>query len=308
MARAPDRRPESPYRDAAAAYDVVHQGKPYAAEARVVRALARRYAARPPRTLLDVACGSGRHLVQFARWFDCTGLDASPSMLARARRRVPGAPLVLGDLERFELGRTFDVITCLFSAIGYVRSARGLERALRSFARHLAPGGVVVVEPWLTPKEYQTGRTDALLRQGGGVTVLRMNTCERRRGRSVLEFHYLVGSQGRIRYFREVHDLGLFDRPTMERAFRAAGLRPVYLARGLSSRRGLYVGIPTSPARGPAQTLPPRERGRQSLRRPVGSQAALKRTARRARSSSPASRRPARPVGILRGHRAGARP
>ncbi len=245
MTGAPDSLHDAPYRGAAAAYDVVHASKPYAAEAREIRALARRYAVRPPETLLDVACGSGRHLEQFARWFDCTGLDSSAAMLARARSRVPTATLVRGDLERFNLGRKFDVITCLFSAIGYVRTRRGLERALGRLSRHLSPGGVVVVEPWLTPGVYRTGRTDAVLARGDGLTVLRMNSCERRRGRSVLDFHYLVGAGGRVHYFRERHDLGLFDRRTMEGAFRHAGLRPVHLSRGLSGR-GLYVATPSS--------------------------------------------------------------
>lgn len=245
MSDASEGHRDAPYRQAAAAYDVIHASKPYAAEAREVRALARRFAGHPPKTLLDAACGSGRHLEQFARWFDCTGLDASAEMLARARSRVPTAKLVQGDLEHFELDRSFDVITCLFSAIGYVRTRRGLERALGRFARHLAPGGVVVVEPWLTPEVYRTGRTDALIARGDGLTVLRMNSCERRRDRSVLDFHYLVGARGQVRYFRERHDLGLFDRRTMEAAFRRVGLRPVHFDRGLSGR-GVYVATPSS--------------------------------------------------------------
>jgi dTDP-3-amino-3,6-dideoxy-alpha-D-glucopyranose N,N-dimethyltransferase len=245
-----------PYDQLAEAYDIVHAGKPYAQEARLVRALVRKYARRPCRTLLDVACGSGRHLERFSRWFAVTGLDASPSMLSRARRRVPSARLTLGRMESFHLGRTFDVVTCLFSSIGYVRSGRDLRRTLVNLARHTSPGGVVVVEPWLRPQVFQVGLVHHLLAKAGGTTVLRMNGARRRRGRSVFEFHYLVGRNGTVRHFVERHDLGLFDDRTMRAAFRRAGLTVHHLSGGFASRRGLYVGVRPVPGRGPQARLP----------------------------------------------------
>jgi SAM-dependent methyltransferase len=230
------------YGELAEAYDLVHSRKPYAQEARVVRSLARRYARRPLRTLLDVACGSGRHLEQFARWFDCTGLDRSPAMLARARRRVPGAKLVQGRMESFDLGRTFDVVTCLFSAIGYVPSEAGLRRTLRGFARHTAPGGVVVIEPWLTPEVFRAGLVHHLVVEGEGLTVARMNATARRSGRSIFDFHFLVGRSGRVLHSVERHSLGLFSRTTMRDALRSAGLTVRYVRGGFPSHRGLWLG------------------------------------------------------------------
>src|ERR1700730_1307663 len=50
--------------------------------------------------LLDVGCGAGMFLRLAAdRGADVSGLDASEGMLAHARRRVPGAALVTGELE-----------------------------------------------------------------------------------------------------------------------------------------------------------------------------------------------------------------
>ena len=230
------------YGELADLYDAIHAGKPYPAEARAVRALARRYARRPLRTLLDVACGSGRHLEQLQRWFDCAGVDASPRMLARARRRVPRAELHRGRMPKFDLGREFDVVTCLFSAIGYVRSPEALRTTLRTMARHTSPGGVVVVEPWLTPEAFRVGRVRHQVAETPGATIVRVNEVRRRGNRTIFDFHYLVGRRGKVRYFVETHDLGLFSRRTMLAAFRQAGLEPVYLPGGLTTRRGLYVG------------------------------------------------------------------
>lgn len=256
------------------AYDLLHERKPYAAEARELRTLVQRYAGPSARTLLDVACGTGRHLEHLARWFACTGLDASEPMLSRARARVPSVRWVVGRMPDFRLGRRFDVITCLFSAIGYVAGPQALGRTLRTFAAHLAPGGVLLVEPWLTPKAYRVGRLDVLQGRGPETVVVRMNTTGLRNGRSVLEFHFLVGRWGEIHHAREVHDLALFDRATMHAAFRGAGLRSVYLRKGAFSSRGLYVAYrPTGrPSAGPAarpraRRGPPRGRTVRARRR-----------------------------------------
>ena len=76
-------------------------------------------------TLLDVACGTGAHLVHFARKYRVEGIDVSEEQLAVARARLPGVELHLGDMTTFDLGRTFDAVTCMFSSIGYVGSLEG---------------------------------------------------------------------------------------------------------------------------------------------------------------------------------------
>jgi SAM-dependent methyltransferase len=233
----------APYRELAEVYDLVHAHRPYLAEARRVRALVRRVARRECVTLLDVACGSGRHLEAFSRWFRVAGVDTSRTMLSLARRRLPRAELHVGRMQSFDLGRQFDVVTCLFSAIGYVRSRAELRRTVRNLARHTAAGGVVVVEPWITPQAFRLGRPHYLVAEGEDVVVLRMNSTERRRGRSIFQFHHLVGRGGRVEHRVETHDLGLFDRRTMSAAFRAAGLDVRYVPGGLSTGRGLYVGV-----------------------------------------------------------------
>jgi SAM-dependent methyltransferase len=256
MALARRRARVVPYGDLAEAYDILHARKPYGREALQIRTLARQAARRPCRTLLDVACGSGRHLEQLARWYACTGVDPSPQMLLRARRRVRGAELVRGTMESFALDREFDIVTCLFSSIGYVRTVAELRRAVRNLARHTAPGGVLVIEPWLTPAAFRSGLVHHLVARSGPTTVVRMNGSSRRGGRSIFDFHYLVGRRGHVEHAVERHELGLFSRRTMESALRAAGCTVRYFDRGLASRRGLYVavrpgGLPTAPSSRP---------------------------------------------------------
>src|SRR5690349_18343373 len=124
-------------------YDQLYHFVDYEEAAARVRARLRE-ASPEARTLLDVGCGTGRHLEHLARDYEVSGLDLSPELLAAARARCPTVPLYEGDMTGFDLGTTFDVITCLFSAIAYVRTLENLRRSLATFARHLNPGGVVL--------------------------------------------------------------------------------------------------------------------------------------------------------------------
>ena len=85
-------QPGSPtYARFADVYDVAYHFVDYAGTAASVIDLIR---ARHPRakSLLEVACGTGRYLELFTAHFDVEGLDLSPEMLARAKARLPTTP------------------------------------------------------------------------------------------------------------------------------------------------------------------------------------------------------------------------
>ena len=231
-------------------YDPLYTWKDYRREAERLRQLVRRWGPRSATTLLDVACGTGGHLRHLARSYTVTGLDASARMLRIARAKVPTARFVRAKMQSFRLRERFDVVTCLFSSIGYARSTVDLERTVANLARHLKPGGLVIVEPWLSPSAYRPGHVGHLEATTRELRVVRMNGSARRRGRSVMEMHYLIGSRHGVRHVVERHDLGLFDDRTMRRAFRRAGLSARRLESGFTTRRGLYLARAPSRDRG----------------------------------------------------------
>jgi SAM-dependent methyltransferase len=115
-------------------------------------------------TLLDVACGTGAHLEHLADRYEVEGLDLDGDMLAVARDRLRDVEFHQADMADFDLGKRFDAVVCMFSSIGYVHTEERLRSAIAAMARHLAPGGVLVVEPWLAPGDWDDGRV-------GGVFV-----------------------------------------------------------------------------------------------------------------------------------------
>jgi ubiquinone/menaquinone biosynthesis C-methylase UbiE len=231
------------FHELAARYDDLVAGKDYRGEARTLEALARRLVRSDGRAWLDVACGTGMHLSYLRRHFAVTGLDRSREMLRVARRRLPGVRLILGDMRSFRLAESFDVVTCLYSAIGHLDSERDLATTFANFARHLKPGGVAIVEPWIDPSAFRPGYVHVLTHEAPSVTVARMAISSRRGRRSAVHYHYLIGQAGRpIEHFEEV-DLGLLvSRDRLVELLGAAGLKPRFLRRGLTAGRGLLVG------------------------------------------------------------------
>ncbi|HXW66513.1 MAG TPA: class I SAM-dependent methyltransferase [Thermoplasmata archaeon] len=227
----------------AAYYDDLVGGKDYALEARHLEALAGRLRRSTGRRWLDVACGTGRHLSYLRRHFEVRGIDRSPEMLRVARRRLPGVRLEVGDMRTFRLNAEFDVVSCLFSAIGHLRSERELGATFANFQRHLKPGGIVIVEPWIDPADFRPGFVHAMARESPSASVVRMAFSSRQGRRSLVHFHYLIGAPGRrVQHFEEV-DLGLLvPRARLCALMRRAGLTARFLRKGLPSGRGLLVG------------------------------------------------------------------
>jgi ubiquinone/menaquinone biosynthesis C-methylase UbiE len=232
-----------PYALTARVYDRIYTWKDYDSEARRIHRLIREFGPPHPSRLLDVACGTGAHLERLAKWYDCTGIDISEGMLRIARKKLPHVRFARGRMESFALAERFDAITCLFSAIGYVRSERDLRRTLRRFAAHLRPGGVAIVEPWFTPGAYHPGRIHLGTFGTKSFPIARMNLSGRRGDRSIMDMHHLVGTSSGVRHWVEHHDLGLFTVRAYLAAFRAAGFRPRYLRNGFMKGRGLYVAV-----------------------------------------------------------------
>jgi len=141
----------------------------------------------------------------------------------------------------FELRKRFDAVVSMFSSIGYVLTEERLRSAVASMARHLEPGGVLVVEPWLSPEVWVDRHVGAVFVDQPELKIARMNVGEREGNLSIFEFEYLVGTPNGLERFNERHELGLFTVEQYLEAFRAAGLEVDHDPEGPMGR-GLYIG------------------------------------------------------------------
>jgi SAM-dependent methyltransferase len=223
-------------------YDLVYSWKDYEAETERLHALIQSQKRAAGNLLLDVACGSGRHLELLRDRYVVEGLDLDPEMLAIARERLPGIELRQGDFRNFDLGRRFDVVTCLFSSIAYARDPAELGSAIGCMAAHLQPGGLLFVEPFIKPEQFVAGHLQMICAEEPELKVARIAGGRLHDGRAVFDFHYLVGQPSGIEHVVEPHELSLFEDADYIEAFRAAGLEVEHDAHGLMGR-GLFWGL-----------------------------------------------------------------
>jgi len=200
-------------------YDLAYSFKDYASESAWVRNAVH---ARVPqaRSLLDVACGTGKHLEHLRGESDCQGLDLNPEFVELAQQRA-GVRVHAASMDSFDIGERFDAVVCLFSSIGY---SGDLPGAIGSMARHLNPGGVLIVEPWLRPDQWVAGHVQVLDQEADGVRLLRMTMSRVDGSQAILDMHYLVASPSGIEHLVETHRTTLFTLSEYESAFLESNL------------------------------------------------------------------------------------
>jgi len=226
----------------AAFYDAIYSFKNYPDEAAYLHAHVRKHKRSSGNRLLDVACGTGAHIHALrALGYQCEGLDLDDNLVAIARDKNPGVTIRLADMLDFDLGTTFDVVTCLFSAIGYVKTLDRMRHAITNMARHLAPGGVLIVEPWFWPG-FPLDPISQMSVNLPDFKIARIVNTQIIGASYVAHFHYLVGKPGGVDYLVERHELGLFSHADHRAAFESAGLETTHDQKGLIGR-GLWIGV-----------------------------------------------------------------
>lgn len=105
--------------------------------------------------LLDAGCGSGLFLsMAAATGVELHGIDAAPGLLSISKQRVPGATLLIEDLEALPyIDGTFDVVTG-FNAFQYAGS---FESALAEARRVVKRHGKVAIGIWGKEEDCEAG-------------------------------------------------------------------------------------------------------------------------------------------------------
>ena len=230
------------YRQLADYYDEIYHFKDYQKEAQKIETLIQQHKKSPGNHLLDVACGTGNHIAYLKQHYNVEGLDSSPEMLRIARKKHLDVVFHRGDMTSFKLENRFDIITCLFSAIGHVKTKARMGGAVRNMAQHLQPGGLMILEPWITPANFRKGIVGYNSVEKPNLKIARINISKVRGPVSAFEYHYLIGTPSKVQHVIDRGSLGLWTHEEHLEAFRDAGLEVSFDSEGLMGR-GLYLGL-----------------------------------------------------------------
>jgi SAM-dependent methyltransferase len=114
------------------------------------------------KSVLDCACGTGRHLPLFhSLGCQVAGSDLSPAMLAQARRNLAGLNLnvSLHQIDYRELSAHldwhFDAVVCLSSSLLHMGTRADALRALRSMRGVLREGGLLILSQGTTDRQWR---------------------------------------------------------------------------------------------------------------------------------------------------------
>lgn len=225
-------------------YDLIYSFKDYQKESAEMINIIHRFKKSTGNSLLDVACGTGKHLQYLIDHFNCMGLDINPEMLKIAQSRFPNIPFLTANMIDMHLDKKFDVILCLFSSIGYVKTYTNLAKTWQNFADHLNPGGIVLVEPWLTNTTYRVGLPHMTTYNSEDVKIARLDVSEVDSNISILNFHYLIAEKNKtVIHLEDRHELGLFEVEQTLEIIQNAGLNAQHLKRNPQDERDIYIGI-----------------------------------------------------------------
>jgi SAM-dependent methyltransferase len=136
----------------------------------------RRYARKPVRRVLDIACGTGPHLIRLAeRGYRMSGLDLSADNVAFLRERADrkGLPvdLVVADMTAFRLPRPVDAAICMQDSQGHLLTNEAILAHLRCVARAVRPGGLYCFDRYMCSSWTDPARRWSWTRRRGSATV-----------------------------------------------------------------------------------------------------------------------------------------
>jgi len=188
-----------------------------------------------PRTVLDVACGTGSSTIPFAsRGYRTAGVDASQAMLdiAGAKAEATGLDIEfdLQDMreltpERLRAGPRFDLVICLYDSINYLTDPAHVDQALAGFYRALEPGGLAVFDVNSAKRLSQLTETCIFL-EGPGWAFIEQNDYDSSTSIWQITVTGFVEDRGGLyRRFREVHRERAYGEAEMREALGRAGFR-----------------------------------------------------------------------------------
>lgn len=136
----------------------------------------RRYARRPVSRVLDIACGTGPHLIRLARrGYRMTGLDLSSENIAYLGERASSSGLSvelrIGDMTSFALPAPVDAAICMQDSQGHLLTNQEILSHFRAVAEALRPGGLYIFDRYMASSWTNPARRWSWTRRRGRVTV-----------------------------------------------------------------------------------------------------------------------------------------
>lgn len=219
-------------------YDLFHVGKDYSEEVKQMLDGAGKWLGKQPTTVIDLACGTGRHAENFAKKGVRLQInDLSEGMLAAALKRVGNyrqlssscQPMQVVTRSKDLAPEGFDLAVATYTAMGYLTEPKSLNRFLKNLSHVLRPGGIFFADLWnghRMVKDYSPHRTKTV--KADNIEVTRVSNVTEVKAFNALQvrFEFLVDDQasGKRQTFEESHLVRYHTPCEIETLFDAHGM------------------------------------------------------------------------------------
>ena len=148
-------------------------------ECAFIQACLKAYGPSPATRLLDIGCGSGRHVLSLAGLgYQMTGVDLCPEMIAFVNDAAATVHLkvatAVDDLRHLKIRGTFDAAFCFMDTFRFLLTNEQIVEHLRAVAKRLVPGGLYLVDFWVPRQWDQIGNEIHQWEQTEGETMVRV--------------------------------------------------------------------------------------------------------------------------------------
>jgi SAM-dependent methyltransferase len=136
----------------------------------------RKYSRRAVKSVLDIACGTGPHLIRLAeRGYRMSGLDLSPENIEFLRGRAAGKGLDLllhvADMTRFRVPAPLDAAICMQDSQGHLLTNEAILAHLVCVRKALRPDGLYVFDRYMCSSWTEPARRWSWTRRRGNAVV-----------------------------------------------------------------------------------------------------------------------------------------
>jgi SAM-dependent methyltransferase len=200
-------------------YHLLYSHRNYQEAERFIRNILDELSVQQGSTMLDAACGKGRHSI-LMNSLGCTvcGIDLSQNSIMEAKRHESESlKFEVADLRNFKLDRKFDYVFNLFTSFGYFSNQAENLNVLKQFREHLQPNGMLLIDYMNAIKvESNLIKEEVIIKQDIRFLIKR----EVRDGCIVKEIY--VDAEGGL-YFEEI--VSAFRLEDFQKMFSSVGFR-----------------------------------------------------------------------------------
>jgi len=216
-------------------YNLLYKDKNYKEEFDYINGIINKYS-RDSKTVLDIGCGTGRHLKFFKDiGYDVFGVDLSENMIKEAKNYLSQDDgLICSSASEFRIDKKFDIIVSLFHVVSYQVLNVELKNIFKNVKEHLADDGLFIFDFWYGPAVLTDPPVVKIKRlEDDEIKIIRVTEPVMHPNTNVIDvnFEVLINDKitDKVEVINETHNMRYFFLPEIEMFTEFAELQIVNL-------------------------------------------------------------------------------